>query len=99
MPENGPTHIGSQFREKLEAKALLLRLRNLESAAVRAETSSVQAWRKLHAEAYRKVIGVDPVDRSSLRVAAERIAAGSGGNVMDVIANINANSLTQKESP
>jgi hypothetical protein len=99
MLESGPASIGSNFREKLEAKALLLRLNNLESAAVRSETSPVEAWRKRHAEAYRKIVGVLPADRQELQAAAAAIAAGQTGSVAAVIAAINEQRATETENP
>jgi hypothetical protein len=99
MPENGPSHTGSNYREKLEAKALVLRLRNLESAAVRAETSPVASWRKHHAEAYRKIVGVSPADRQALQRAAAAIAAGQPGSVSDAIAAINKQRPTETVNP
>lgn len=98
MPERAPSGGGSNYRERLEAKALVLRLKNLESAAIRAETSSIEAWRKHHIEAYRRVIGVLPADREALRAAAERIAAGGGGTVAAAVDEINNSRVMQTEN-
>lgn len=73
-------------------------MRNVESAAVRSETSGSSFWREAHADAYRKLVGVVPKDREKLRAAIEGIMAGSRATVADVLADINGESATQTEN-
>ena len=61
----------------------------VEDLAVLAETEECRRLRRQLADRYRSLIGVDPQHREGLRSAMQRVRAGGGMPVRDVVDLIN----------
>ena len=89
MPERFRHPSAEQHLEELRAEAKLAEMDFLEEAAVLAESEGPPVLRRHLSERYRAAVGVRPEDRGELRSALERVKAGGGMPVQDVVNSIN----------
>lgn len=73
------------YRESLEARKTLAQMKLHERLAQTCDQMTAQSLREQFAESYREVIGVYPDQREEFRQALERVKAGAGMTVQDVI--------------
>jgi hypothetical protein len=72
--------------EALRADAVLARMELHEDLAALAEEETDEALRRTFAERYRRLVGILPHQRKEFRRGLERIEAGSGMPVGDLVA-------------
>ena len=75
-----------ELREQLRAETRLAKLDLFADLAELHDTELISRQRKEFAARYRACVGVHPDQRFTFRSALERILAGNGGSVDQVIA-------------
>jgi hypothetical protein len=80
--------------EELRAEEKLARMALVEDLGVLADTETCPRLRRQLTERYRRAIGVNPQTRRKLQAALERVKAGGGMPVADVIDLVNRDDHT-----
>jgi hypothetical protein len=76
-----------ELREQLRAETRLAKLDLFDDLAELHDTAMTERERQAFAERYRDYVGVLPARRAMFRLALEKILAGDGSTVAQVVAS------------
>ena len=87
MATDRPTLSAQELREQMNAETRLAKLDLFEDLAELHDTEVVLQERVRLSAQYQACVGVPPQQRNEFRAAMERILAGNGGSVDQVLAS------------